>query len=35
MDFRVSEDQQELVAGIAAVLAGRLPLEHIRQSEGL
>jgi alkylation response protein AidB-like acyl-CoA dehydrogenase len=34
MDFRVSEDQTELAAGIRAMLSGRLPLEHLRLREG-
>ena len=34
MDFRVGEDQRELVEGIRAMLAGRLPLEHLRAREG-
>jgi len=34
MDFRVSEDQTELAAGIRAMLSGRLPLEHVRLREG-
>jgi alkylation response protein AidB-like acyl-CoA dehydrogenase len=34
MDFRVGEDQRVLVDGIRAMLAGRLPLEHLRAREG-
>ena len=34
MDFRVSDDQRELAEGIRAMLAGRLPLEHVRAREG-
>jgi alkylation response protein AidB-like acyl-CoA dehydrogenase len=34
MDFRISEDQIELAAGIANMLAGRLPLEQLRAREG-
>jgi alkylation response protein AidB-like acyl-CoA dehydrogenase len=34
MDFRVDEDQRELAEGIRAMLAGRLPLEHLRAREG-
>jgi alkylation response protein AidB-like acyl-CoA dehydrogenase len=34
MDFRVSEDQTELAAGIRTMLGGRLPLEHLRLREG-
>jgi alkylation response protein AidB-like acyl-CoA dehydrogenase len=34
MDFRVDEDQRELAAGIRAMVAGRLPLEHLRAREG-
>jgi alkylation response protein AidB-like acyl-CoA dehydrogenase len=34
MDFRVSDDQRELAEGIRAMLAGRLPLEHLRAREG-
>jgi alkylation response protein AidB-like acyl-CoA dehydrogenase len=34
MDFRVSDDQAELAAGIRTVLAGRLPLDHLRENEG-
>ena len=34
MDFRVSDDQRELAEGIRAMVAGRLPLEHIRAQEG-
>jgi alkylation response protein AidB-like acyl-CoA dehydrogenase len=33
MDFRVGEDQRELAEGIRAVLAGRLPLDHLRTRE--
>ena len=34
MDFRVDDDQRELAEGIRAMLAGRLPLEHLRVREG-
>ena len=34
MDFRVGEDQRELAEGIRAMVAGRLPLEHLRAREG-
>jgi len=34
MDFRMGDDQRELADGIRAVLAGRLPLEHLRAREG-
>ncbi len=34
MDFRVGEDQRELAQGIRAMVAGRLPLEHLRAREG-
>ena len=34
MDFRVGEDQRELAEGIRTMLAGRLPLDHIRAREG-
>ncbi len=34
MDFRVDEDQRELAEGIRAMVAGRLPLEHLRAREG-
>jgi alkylation response protein AidB-like acyl-CoA dehydrogenase len=34
MDFSVGEDQRELAEGIRTVVAGRLPLEHIRAREG-
>jgi alkylation response protein AidB-like acyl-CoA dehydrogenase len=34
MDFRLSDDQKELADGIGAMVAGRLPLEHIRLAEG-
>jgi alkylation response protein AidB-like acyl-CoA dehydrogenase len=34
MDFRVGEDQRELAEGIRTMVAGRLPLEHLRQREG-
>lgn len=30
MDFRVGDDQRQLAEGIRAMLAGRLPLEHLR-----
>jgi alkylation response protein AidB-like acyl-CoA dehydrogenase len=34
MDFRVSDDQKELASGTRTMLAGRLPLEHLRAQEG-
>ncbi len=34
MDFRIGEDQRELAQGIRAVVAGRLPLAHVRAAEG-
>ena len=34
MDFRVGEDQRELAEGIRAMLAGRLPLEHLPRPRG-
>jgi alkylation response protein AidB-like acyl-CoA dehydrogenase len=34
MDFRMGDDQRELAEGIRAVLAGRMPLEHLRAREG-
>jgi alkylation response protein AidB-like acyl-CoA dehydrogenase len=34
MDFRVDEAQRELADGIRTMLAGRLPLERIREREG-
>jgi alkylation response protein AidB-like acyl-CoA dehydrogenase len=34
MDFRVGEDQRELAEGIRAMVAGRMPLEHLRAREG-
>jgi alkylation response protein AidB-like acyl-CoA dehydrogenase len=34
MDFRTSEDQRELASGIRSMLAGRLPLDRLRASEG-
>ncbi len=34
MDFRVSDEQKELAAGIGAMVAGRLPLARIREAEG-
>ncbi len=34
MDFRVDEAQRDLAEGIRSMLAGRLPLEHIRAREG-
>ena len=30
MDFRVGEAQRELAEGIRAMVAGRLPLHHLR-----
>ena len=34
MDFRVGEEQRELAEGIRAMVAGRLPLDHVRAREG-
>ena len=34
MDFRVGDDQRQLAEGIRAMVAGRLPLEHVRAREG-
>ena len=34
MDFRIGDDQRELADGIRAMIAGRLPLEHVRAAEG-
>jgi alkylation response protein AidB-like acyl-CoA dehydrogenase len=34
MDFRVGEDQRELAEGIRAMVAGRLPLDRLRDREG-
>jgi alkylation response protein AidB-like acyl-CoA dehydrogenase len=34
MDFRISDDQTALAEGIRSVLAGKLPLERLRQAEG-
>jgi alkylation response protein AidB-like acyl-CoA dehydrogenase len=34
MDFRVGDDQRELAEGIRSMLAGQLPLDRIRTSEG-
>jgi alkylation response protein AidB-like acyl-CoA dehydrogenase len=34
MDFRVGDDQRELAEGIRGMLAGRMPLEHLRAREG-
>jgi len=34
MDFRVGDDQRELAEGIRSMLAGRMPLEHLRAREG-
>ncbi len=33
MDFRVGDDQRELAEGIRAMVAGQLPLEHLRARE--
>ncbi len=33
MDFRITDDQKELASGIRTMLAGRLPLEHVRAQE--
>ena len=34
MDFRIGEDERQLAEGIRAMVAGRLPLEHLRAREG-
>jgi alkylation response protein AidB-like acyl-CoA dehydrogenase len=34
MDFRVGDDQRELAEGIRTMVAGRLPLDHVRSREG-
>jgi alkylation response protein AidB-like acyl-CoA dehydrogenase len=34
MDFRLSDDQRDLADGIRSMVAGRLPLDRIRASEG-
>jgi len=34
MDFRIGDDERELADGIRAMVAGRLPLEHVRAAEG-
>jgi alkylation response protein AidB-like acyl-CoA dehydrogenase len=34
MDFRISDDQKALAEGVRSLLDGRLPLEHLRESEG-
>jgi len=34
MDFRVDDDERELAEGVRAMVAGRLPLEHLRANEG-
>ncbi len=34
MDFRVGDDERELAEGVRAMVAGRLPLEHLRANEG-
>ena len=34
MDFRVGEVQRELAEGVRAMVAGRLPLDHLRAREG-
>ena len=34
MDFRVGDDEHELAEGVRAMVAGRLPLEHLRANEG-
>lgn len=33
MDFRIGDDQRELAEGIRSLLAGRMPLEHLRACE--
>jgi len=34
MDFRIGDDERELADGVRAIVAGRLPLEHLRAAEG-
>jgi len=34
MDFRLSDNQVDLAEGIRSLVAGRLPLEHVRACEG-
>ena len=34
MDFRLGDDERELAEGVRAMVAGRLPLEHLRANEG-
>ncbi len=34
MDFRVGDDERALAEGVRAMVAGRLPLEHLRANEG-
>ena len=34
MDFRVGDDQRKLAEGIRSLVAGRLPLQHVRAREG-
>jgi len=34
MDFRIGDDERELADGVRAMVAGRLPLEHVRAAEG-
>ena len=34
MDFRVGDDERGLADGVRAMVAGRLPLEHVRAAEG-
>ena len=34
MDFRVGDEQRELAEGIRALVAGRLPIGHLRAQEG-
>ena len=34
MDFRIGDDERGLADGIRAMVAGRLPLEHVRAAEG-
>ena len=34
MDFRLGDDERELAEGVQAMVAGRLPLERLREREG-
>jgi alkylation response protein AidB-like acyl-CoA dehydrogenase len=35
MDFRIGDDERELADGVRAMVAGGLPLEHVRAAEGM